>query len=442
MSGFQSTQRIDGRRRVVITGLGVVSPAGQEADAFWETLMRGRSAIRPITYFPADTFPVRIAGWIPDFDFPESIYPLDNRYFPDRRTQMAIVAADQAVRDAGLDLESERPDRVGIYLGSGEGSCIDLEALTEIVHRSLADGELSETNFLKHSLDIVAAHQAFKSEAGSSTMYLARRYRTQGPNLNCLTACAAGSQAIGEAFRRIQHGVTDIMISGGTHSMIRPLDIIGFSLLTALSTRNDPEKTSRPFDAGRDGFVLGEGAGILILEELGHALRRGAPIHAELLGYGSTADSYRITDTHPEARGAIEAMRLALQDGNTGPDEIDYVNAHGTSTIENDAMETLAIKQVFGNRAHRIPVSSTKSIIGHLIAAAGAVELIATVLSIRHNQAHPTINYETPDPFCDLDYIPNQARAFPIDKAQSNSFGFGGQNVSLVVGRYGERPSA
>lgn len=436
MPGFQSLPRVDQRRRVVITGLGVVSPAGQDIHSFWATLMQGRSAIRPITYFPAETFPVRIAGWVPDFVFSGEGYSPDSRFYPDRRTQMAIAAADQAVHQAGLCFERERLDRIGVYLGSGEGSCIDLEALTEIVHRSLQEGEISETNFLKHALEIVAANQALKAEAGSSTMYLARRYRVEGPNLNCLTACAAGSQAIGEAFRRIQHGVADVMISGGTHTMIRPLDIIGFSLLTALSTRNDPEKTSRPFDAGRDGFVLGEGAGIIILEELEHALRREAPIHAELLGYGSTADSYRITDTHPEARGAIEAMRLALKDGETENEEIDYINAHGTSTIENDAMETLAIKQVFGERAYRIPISSTKSIIGHLIAAAGAVEMVATVLSIKNNQAHPTINYETPDPFCDLDYIPNQARSFPIRKAQSNSFGFGGQNVSLVVGGY------
>lgn len=218
--------------------------------------------------------------------------------------------------------------------------------------------------------------------------------------------------------------------------MIHPLDIIGFSLLTALSMRNDPERTSRPFDAERNGFVIGEGAGILILEELGHALRREAHIYGEILGYGSTADSYRITDTHPEARGAIEAIRLALEDGEVGRDEIDYINAHGTSTIDNDAMETLAIKQVFGERAYRIPISSTKSIIGHLIAAAGAVEMVATVLSLNHNQAHPTINQETRDPQCDLDYIPNTPRTFPIRKAQSNSFGFGGQNVSLVVGKF------
>jgi len=436
MPGIQSLQRIDGRRRVVVTGLGIVSPAGQDLKSFWTTLMQGRSAVRNITYFPAGTFPVRIAGWIPDFVFNGNGYSSDNKFYPDRRTQMALSAADQAVQDAGLSFSRERPDRIGVYLGSGEGSCIDLKALTEIVRRSLLDGELSEANFLIHALAIVNADQALKSEAGSSPMYLARRYQVKGPNLNCLTACAAGSQALGEAFRRIQHGIADIMISGGTHSMIQPLDVIGFSLLTALSTRNDPEKTSRPFDAGRDGFVLGEGAGILILEELSHALQRGAHIYAEMLGYGSTADSYRITDTHPEARGAIEAMRRALRDGETNMDEIDYINAHGTSTIENDAMETLAIKQVFGKRAYQIPVSSTKSIIGHLIAAAGAVEMVATILSINNNQAHPTINYEIPDPWCDLDYIPNEARAFPIRKAQSNSFGFGGQNVSLVVGRF------
>lgn len=436
MSGISNLQRLDGRRRVVITGLGVVTPAGQTVPDFWSGLLRGRSAIKPITFFPAETFPARIAGWIPDFIFPSNGFDPGDPFYPDRRTQMAILAADQAVGDAGLDFTKENPYRIGTYLGAGEDNCIDLESLAEMTRRAFRSGDFSETEFLSSALEVMNAGQAINSEAGSSIMHLARRYRVCGPTLNCLTACAAGSQAIGEAFRRIQHGIADIMISGGAHSMIHPLDIIGFSLLTALSMRNDPERTSRPFDAERNGFVIGEGAGILILEELGHALRREAHIYGEILGYGSTADSYRITDTHPEARGAIEAIRLALEDGEVGRDEIDYINAHGTSTIDNDAMETLAIKQVFGERAYRIPISSTKSIIGHLIAAAGAVEMVATVLSLNHNQAHPTINQETRDPQCDLDYIPNSPRAFPIGKAQSNSFGFGGQNVSLVVGKF------
>jgi 3-oxoacyl-[acyl-carrier-protein] synthase II len=271
-------------------------------------------------------------------------------------------------------------------------------------------------------------------------MHLASRYCAQGPNLNCLTACAASSQAIGEAYCRIQSGEADIIISGGTHSMIQPLDIIGFIALTALSSRNEnPTKASRPFDAGRDGFVLGEGAGILILEELEHALRRNAEIHAEIIGYGSTSDAYRVTDTHPEARGAIAAIRLAMEDAGVGPDEIDYINAHGTSTVENDATETLAIKEVFGARAYEIPISSTKSMIGHLIAAAGAVELIACILTMRHGMAHATINYEIPDPKCDLDYIPNHPRRVDAVTVLSNSFGFGGQNVTLVVRKFSQR---
>ena len=267
--------------------------------------------------------------------------------------------------------------------------------------------------------------------------HLAGLFNAQGPNLNCLTACAASSQAIGEACEIVRRGEADVMLSGGTHSMIHPFGVTGFNLLTALSTRNDePTRASRPFDNDRDGFVLGEGAAMVVLEELEHARRRGATIHGELLGYGSTADAYRITDTHPEGRGAAACMRLALADAGLGLTDIDYINAHGTSTSVNDQVETLAIKKVFGERAYRIPVSSTKSMMGHLIAAAGATELIVCLLAIRDGILPPTINYETPDPNCDLDYVPNKAREGRCDRALSNSFGFGGQNISLIVGRF------
>jgi len=267
--------------------------------------------------------------------------------------------------------------------------------------------------------------------------HLAGLFDAQGPNLNCLTACAASSQAIGEAAEIVRRGEADVMLSGGTHSMIHPFGVTGFNLLTALSTRNDePTRASRPFDNERDGFVLGEGAAMVVLEELEHAKRRGAHIHGELIGYGSTADAYRITDTHPEGRGASSCIRLALADAGLGIHDIDYINAHGTSTSVNDRVETLAIKTVFGEHAYKIPVSSTKSMMGHLIAAAGATELIVCLLAIRDGMLPPTINYENPDPDCDLDYVPNKARAGRCDRALSNSFGFGGQNISLIVGRY------
>jgi 3-oxoacyl-[acyl-carrier-protein] synthase II len=268
--------------------------------------------------------------------------------------------------------------------------------------------------------------------------HLAAMFDAQGPNFNCLTACAASSQAIGEAVEIIRRGEADAMLAGGMHTMIHPFGVTGFNLLTALSTRNDaPSKASRPFDRDRDGFVLGEGAGMVVLEALERAQARGAHIYGEMVGYGSTADAFRITDTHPEGRGAIRCMQMALDDAGLAPDAIHYINAHGTSTAVNDRVETLAIKQVFGQQAYRIPVSSTKSMIGHLIAAAGATELIYCLLAIRDNVLPPTINYETPDPECDLDYIPNAARDARCDVALSNSFGFGGQNIALICRRFG-----
>ncbi len=267
--------------------------------------------------------------------------------------------------------------------------------------------------------------------------HLASLFGAQGPNVNCLTACAASSQAVGEAVEIIRRGEADVMLSGGTHTMIHPFGVTGFNLLTALSTRNDePTRASRPFDRDRDGFVLGEGAGMVILESLEHAQARGAKIHGEIVGYGSTADAFRITDTHPEGRGAISCMKMALADAGLDPDAVDYINAHGTSTTVNDKVETLAVKQTFGDRAYKLPVSSTKSMMGHLIAAAGATELIICLLAIRDNVLPPTINYENPDPECDLDYIPNVARQQRCDVALTNSFGFGGQNIALLARRF------
>jgi 3-oxoacyl-[acyl-carrier-protein] synthase II len=284
--------------------------------------------------------------------------------------------------------------------------------------------------------DLHPIHEA-EQEPGTASVHLAGAFGAKGPNANCLTACAASSQAIGEAYELIRRGNADVILSGGTHSMIHPFGITGFILLTALSTRNDePTRASRPFDRDRDGFILGEGAGMLLLEELDHALARGARIHGEIVGYGSTADAFRITDSHDEGRGAIACMKEALADARLSPGEIDYVNAHGTSTAVNDSVETLAIKRVFGETAYGLPISSTKSMMGHLIAAAGSVEAIVCLLAIRDGIIPPTINLENPDPECDLDYVPNGARRMPVEVTLSNSFGFGGQNITLILRRF------
>ena len=296
---------------------------------------------------------------------------------------------------------------------------------------------LDIAKFTRKGLEILHPVVELEQEPNMPAGHLASLFNAQGPNINCLTACAASSQAIGEATEIIRRGEADVMLSGGTHTMIHPFGVTGFNLLTALSTRNDePQKASRPFDRDRDGFVLGEGAGMVVLEELEHAKARGAKIYGEIVGYGSTADAFRITDTHPEGRGAISCMRMALEDAQVNVDDVHYINAHGTSTAVNDRVETLAIKQLFGPQAYKIPVSSTKSMTGHLIAAAGATELIFCLLAIRDRVLPPTINYEHPDPDCDLDYVPNFAREAPCDVALSNSFGFGGQNIALVVRRF------
>ncbi len=292
-------------------------------------------------------------------------------------------------------------------------------------------------NFERKALQMLHAGREAEQELHTTAAHLADLFRLEGPNFNCLTACAASSQAIGEAAEIIRYGDADAMLAGGAHSMIHPFGVTGFNRLTALSTRNDaPQKASRPFDLNRDGFVLGEGAGMLVLEELDHAKKRGADIYAELTGYGTTADAFAVTDSHPDGRGAIACIRGALQTARRNPADIDYINAHGTSTKVNDRVESLAIKAVFGEQAYKVPVSSSKSMLGHLIAAAGAVELITCVETIRRGVMPPTINYETPDPECDLDYVPNQPRERRVRHALSNSFGFGGQNISLVVSRF------
>jgi 3-oxoacyl-[acyl-carrier-protein] synthase II len=427
-----------GRRRVVVTGIGCVTPLGVTVESLWKNLVAGRSGVGMTTVFDASRFPTKISAEVRDWDITDEGEKADDWQYCGRHTKFAAGAALQAMRDAGLPkgLESD-PTRMGIYLGSGEGQQA-FDAFTSMMMAAIDGETLDVAKFTKLGLETLHPQTEVEQEPNMPAGHLAALFGAEGPNLNCLTACAASSQAIGEAVEIVRRGEADVMLSGGCHSMIHPFGVTGFNLLTALSTRNDePTRASRPFDNERDGFVLGEGAAMVVLEELEHAKKRGAKIHGEVVGYGSTADAYRITDTHPEGRGAAACIRMALADAGLGEDSIDYINAHGTSTDVNDKVETLAIKKVFGERAYKIPVSSTKSMMGHLIAAAGATELIVCLLAIRDGLLPPTINYENPDPACDLDYVPNKVREGKCDRALSNSFGFGGQNISLIVSRFG-----
>ena len=424
------------RRRVVVTGIGVITPVGHDVESMWQVLRRSGSGIGHITHFDASRFPTKIAAEVKDFDLGRWISHPERFAQCGRNVTFAIAAATEAVRAAGLSGGAPDPTRFGVYLGAGEGQQ-DFGRFMQILCRSRKGTEVDLEAFTRLGLTHLDPETEIHQEPNVPAGVLASLFDAQGPNLNCLTACAASSQAIGEATEIIRRGDADIMLSGGAHSMIHPFGVTGFNLLTALSTHNDnPAGASRPFDKNRDGFVLGEGAGMLVLEELEHAQARKAKIFGEVVGFGTTADAYRITDTHPEGRGAASCITMALADAGLGVNDIHYINAHGTSTDVNDKVETLAIKTVFGERAYKIPVSSTKSMMGHLIAAAGATELIVCLLAIRDGILPPTINYEHPDPNCDLDYVPNVARVARCDRALSNSFGFGGQNISLVVGRY------
>jgi 3-oxoacyl-[acyl-carrier-protein] synthase II len=418
--------------------MGIVSPLGVGVEENWRAMLEGRSGLDYITLFDASSFPTKIAGEVKSFNIGDFVKDPSPYEFVGRNVKFAVAAATMAWNDAKIKPGDFDPARAGIYLGSGEGT-LDFDSLVKTICASWTGPQADMGRFMDLAVTAFHPMKELEQEPNMPAGHLASIFGLRGHNSNCLTACAASSQAIGEATKLIQLGVVDMMLSGGAHSMIHPLGMAGFNLLTALSTRNDePQKASRPFDMTRDGFILGEGAGMLVLEELSHARRRGAHIHAEVIGYGSTADAFRITDTHPEGRGAIEAMQLALRDAKVGTGEIDYINAHGTSTVVNDKIETLAIKKVFGDRSYRIPVSSIKSMLGHLIAAAGAVELAVCALAMHDNVVPPTINYTTPDPDCDLDYVPNEAREVPVKVALSNSFGFGGQNVALVARKYAE----
>ncbi|MBL8816236.1 MAG: beta-ketoacyl-ACP synthase II [Planctomyces sp.] len=426
------------RRRVVVTGIGCITPIGNDVNSMWAALQEGRNGVGLITHFDASRFPTKFAAEVRGFEFDSLVD--DPARFTDagRNIRFAIGAAKQAVSDSGIqDSRGLNPARFGVYLGAGEGQQ-DFQQFMTLVANSQRDGSSVDLEqFTREFLISMNPRFELELEPNMPAAHLSSLFNAQGPNLNCLTACAASSQAIGEAAEIIRRNDADVMLSGGAHSMIHPFGVTGFNLLTALSERNDSPKTaSRPFDLNRDGFVLGEGAGMLILEELEHAKARGAKIYGEIRGYGSTADAYRITDIHPEGRGAISCIKMALEDAAINAEEIGYVNAHGTSTKVNDQVETMAIKGGLGQHAWKTPVSSIKSMMGHLIAAAGSVEAITCLLAIRDGVLPPTINYETPDPECDLDYIPNVARQSKIRAALSNSFGFGGQNVSLIVSEF------
>ncbi|WP_435006011.1 beta-ketoacyl-ACP synthase II [Tundrisphaera lichenicola] len=425
------------QRRVVVTGMGMVTPVGRDLESTWSSLQEGKSGVGPISLFNASSFPTQIAAEAQGFDLADYVSDAERWREHCRNTQFAIAAGRMAMDHSGLEsAKGLDRSRFGVYLGSGEGQQ-DFPRFVKLVHSSSRDGRVDTSNFTRQGVrELHPIHEA-EQEPGTPAGHLAGIFGARGPNANCLTACAASSQAIGEATEIIRRGDADVMLSGGTHSMIHPFGVTGFNLLTALSTRNDePTRASRPFDRDRDGFILGEGAGMVILEELEHAKARGATIFGEVAGYGSTADAFRLTDTHDEGRGAIACIREALADAEIDPSGIDYINAHGTSTSVNDSIETLAIKRSFGDLAYKVPVSSTKSMMGHLIAAAGSVEAIVCLLTIRDGIVPPTINLDNPGDDCDLDYVPHEARKRKVDYALSNSFGFGGQNIALILRRF------
>jgi 3-oxoacyl-[acyl-carrier-protein] synthase II len=409
-------------RRVVITGLGVVSPVGNDVHSFWDSLCSGRSGISAIQSFDTTNYPSKIAGEIRDIDF-SSVVEAKEVGRTDRSILLALVAAKQAISDSGLDLKNEDLSRIGVIIGSGIGGLKTLEAEHS---KLIARGPSRVSPFLVPMMitDMPAGRVSIE-------------YGLKGPNFSVVSACASAAHSIGEAFLSIKAGMMDMAIAGGCEAGITPLSFAGFCSLKALSTRNDtPTKASSPFDKKRDGFVMGEGSGLLMFESLDHAIARKAHIYAEMLGYGATGDAFHITAPAPDHEGAQRAMKMALQVAGCKTTDIDYINAHGTSTELNDKLETIAMKKVFGEHAARLQISSTKSMTGHLLGASGGIELVATVLSIRDGKIHPTINYEDPDPECDLNYTPNKTVEKTVRFAMSNSFGFGGHNASLVIGKY------
>lgn len=418
-----STRQISSRR-VVITGLGLVSPLGVGLKKNWNALLEGKNGIGPITKFDASGFSSQIAGEVKEFDPFEFMDKREVRKM-DPFIQYALAAAVQAVDDAGINKEILVGDRTGVFVGSGIGGIGAIESQHEILLNK-GPGRVSPF-FLISSIINEASGQ------------ISIRFGAKGPNSATATACATGTHAVGDSFRIIARGDADIMLAGGAEAPITPLGVAGFCAMRALSLRNDePHKASRPFDVQRDGFVVGEGAGIIVLEEMGVALKRGAQIYAEVIGYGMSGDAYHVSAPCLDGEGAYHCMRRALEDGGIAPEEIEYINAHGTSTPYNDKIETLAIKRLFGDHARKIGINSTKSMTGHLLGAAGGFEAAASALCLKYQIMPPTINYEFPDPECDLDYVPNESRPAEINHALSNSFGFGGTNGALLFKRFEE----
>ncbi|MCM3216001.1 beta-ketoacyl-ACP synthase II [Niallia taxi] len=408
-------------RRVVVTGIGAVTPVGNDAAKTWENIVNGVSGVGPLTRINADEYPAKVAAEITDFNPEEFMDKKDARKM-DRFTQYALAASLMAVKDADLQITDENSARIGVWIGSGIGGMETFENQYEI--------------FQKRGYKRVSPFFVPMLIPDMATGQVSITLGARGVNSCTVTACATGTNSIGDAFKVIQRGDADAMISGGAEAPITKMSVAGFCANTALSTNPDPKTASRPFDANRDGFVIGEGAGIVVLEELEHALARGAKIYAEIVGYGSTGDAYHITSPAPGGEGGARAMKMAINDAGLNPADVSYLNAHGTSTAYNDKFETMAIKEVFGDHAYKLPISSTKSMTGHLLGAAGGVEAIFSVLSIKDSVIPPTINYETPDPDCDLDYVVNQHRKQEVNVAMSNSLGFGGHNATIIFKKY------
>lgn len=434
------------KERVVVTGMGIVCPLGHDVETMWQAVLSGKSGAAKTTIFDASTFPTTFSCEVKDYDVTKFTKNPNLHKEGNRGSRFAVGAAAQACKQAGIDVETDKPSdgidrkRLGIYLGAGEGA-----ANHDAFFGAIAAGWDAQANQMDWqkwadvaSVKMKAMHE-LEQEANMPASHIAMLTGARGPTRSCLTACAASTQAVGEATMMIRRGDADIVIAGGAHSMIHPLGITGFNRLTALSQRNDsPQTASRPFSATRDGFVIGEGAAIVILESLSSARKRGVKILAEIIGYGSSSDAFRVTDMHEDGRGAAQAMNWALADAGISFADVNYVNTHGTSTAENDSIETKAIKAVFKDKAKATPVSSVKSTLGHLIGAAGASELITCVLAIRDNIVPPTMNLNDPDPQLDLDYVPNKPRKMQVDIIMKESFGFGGQNNVVIVGCFRE----
>ena len=409
------------KRRVVVTGVGAVTPLGNDVETTWKGIIEGKSGIGPLTRVNADEYPAKVAAELKDFN-PEVFMDRKEARKMDRFTQYAVASALMAVKDADLTINEENSERVGVWIGSGIGGMETFEQQYE--------------TFQKRGYKRVSPFFVPMLIPDMATGQVSITLGARGFNSCTVTACATGTNSIGDAFKVIQRGDADVMVTGGAEAPITKMSVAGFCANTALSTNPDPQTASRPFDKNRDGFVMGEGAGIIILEELEYALARGAKIYAEIVGYGATGDAYHITAPAPGGEGGARAMKMAINDGGLQPQDIDYINAHGTSTEYNDKFETLAVKEVFGEHAYNLALSSTKSMTGHLLGAAGGVEAIFTVLAMRDSILPPTINYETPDPECDLDYVVNKARSQEIKAAMSNSLGFGGHNATIVFKKY------